>query len=419
MLMMESMDGFALASMTAACRLAIILASACIQSCCLAHLDSRRLAQTGASHARKNATMLKFAVAVLFSVLSVVVSEAQEPAQPFDPRDYAARVHGDVTEVYVLGTAHLAQSAGFDPAALEGLLERLEALAPDVITIEALGPETIFLMQAYDVRFDGAVGFFSSAALEGVRLAAEQTGLDMPRARVAIDEALAEWKDLPTASQRRHLAALFAASGDIYSALVQWLHLDAAERTSRDGLSDDLVALLSRVAASHNENVQIAVALAVRLGHERVYPADDHTASHLMARVAGPMSAALETPEFASIFEHPAFTETALDAEHWRSPEAMLDYFRQLNNPEHGVMDVEGQWLVMIDREWPENAGRIRIAEWDTRNLRMAAHIREASANAVGGRVLSIVGSAHKPWLDAYLDMMTDMRRGDMRAILE
>lgn len=363
--------------------------------------------------------MLKLAVAALASLAALATSEAQEGAGPFDPRHYAAQVHGEVTEVYVLGTAHLAQAEGVDPAALSGLLDRLEALAPDVITIEALGPETIFLMQAYDTRYDGAAGFFASAALEGVRLAGNETGLDMPQARIAVDTALAGWPEAPTASERRHLAALFAASGDIFSALVQWRHLDAAERVAGDGVCDELVALLERVSASRNENVQIAVALAVRLGHDRVYPADDHTASHLMGRVAGPMTAALETPEFASIFDHPVFTQAALEADDWQSPEALLAYFRRLNAPEHGVMDVEGQWLVMIDREWPEDAGRGRIAEWDTRNLRMAAHIREASADAVGGRVLSIVGSAHKPWLDAYLDMMTDMRSGDMLAALE
>ncbi len=359
------------------------------------------------------------ALALLAGTISGASSEAQGDAEPFDPRHYADHVHGNVTEAYVLGTAHLAQVEGFDPAALSALLDRLEALAPDVITIEALGPETIFLMQAYDARYDGAVGFFARAALEGVRLAGEETGRDMPQARVAVDEALSSWPDTPAASERRHLAALFAASGDINSALVQWLRLEPAERMPGDGVTEELAALMGRVSASHNENVQIAVALAARLGHERVYPVDDHTASHLMGRVAGPMTAALETPEFASIFDHPIFTATDMNADDWESPEALLAYLRQLNAPEHGHLDTEGQWRVMIDREWPEDAGRVRLAEWDTRNLRMAAHIRQASATAVGGRVLAIVGAAHKPWLDAYLEMMTDMRSGDMLAVLD
>lgn len=366
--------------------------------------------------------MLKTAIAtlaLLAGLIAAAPAQGQDTATPFDPRGEFAHLHGQATEAYVVGTAHLAQVEGFDPAALSGLLDRLEELAPDVITIEALGPETIFLMQAYDARYGGAAGTFARSALEGVRLAGAETGLDMPQARVAVEEALAGWPDTPTAPQRRRLAALFAASGDIFSALVQWLRLEPAERAAGDGVTDELVALLERVSASRNENVQIAVALAVRLGHERVYPADDHTASHLMGRVAGPMTAAFETPEFASILDHPIFTATDMGADDWQSPEAMLAYFRRLNAPEHGHMDVEGQWRVMIDRPWPEDAGRVRMAEWDTRNLRMAAHIREASADAVGGRVLVLVGAAHKPWLDAYLEMMTDMRSGDVLAVLE
>ncbi|MFN7056640.1 DUF5694 domain-containing protein [Hyphomonas sp.] len=362
--------------------------------------------------------MLKLPASLLACLMLAAAGPAQEAGAAFDPRDYAAHVHGEVTEVYVLGTAHLAQYDDFDPAALSGLLDRLEALGPRAITIEALGPETIFLMQAYDARYEGAVGYFARAALDGVRLAGAETGLSMPEARLAVDETLAGWPDAPAAAERRRLAALFSASGDIHSALVQWLRLDAADRIAGDGVTVELAALLDRLSGSRNENVQIAVALAIRLGHERVYPADDHTASHLMGRVAEPMTAALETPEFAVIFDHPVFAE-ALEAADWQSADALLDYFRKLNTTEYGHLDAEGQWRVMIDRAWPEDVGRVRMAEWDTRNLRMAAHIREASADAVGGRVLSIVGSAHKPWLDAYLDMMADMRTADIMAVLD
>ena len=49
---------------------------------------------------------------------------------------------GPRTQVLVLGTYHLAEHAGeFDPASLEPLLQRLEAFAPDVITIEQVPGE--------------------------------------------------------------------------------------------------------------------------------------------------------------------------------------------------------------------------------------------------------------------------------------
>jgi hypothetical protein len=65
------------------------------------------------------------------------------------------------------------------------------------------------------------------------------------------------------------------------------------------------------------------------------------------------------------------------------------------------------------------DAGRVRMAEWETRNLRQVAHIREAMADVPGRRVLVIVGSAHKPWFDAYLGMMVDVQVVDALKVLE
>jgi hypothetical protein len=50
--------------------------------------------------------------------------------------------------------------------------------------------------------------------------------------------------------------------------------------------------------------------------------------------------------------------------------------------------------------------------------MRTAANIREASSRAPGGRVLVVVGAAHKPWLEAYLGMMSDVRIVDAEAVL-
>lgn len=362
-------------------------------------------------------------VAVIMAILAGSAAWGQQRDDDgrearFDPRAYQSRAHGNLTEIYVLGTSHLAQQDRFDAASLSLLLDRLEAFGPDVITIEALPGRTIFLMRAYDAVFDGAAAAFAGAALEAAGLAAEALGMDMPAAEIAVHETLADWPATPSAAERRRLAALFAASGDPHSALVQWLRLAGDERVADDGVTDGLAALLDRLSQANNENVAIAAALAVRLGHERVYAADDHTAVHLMDRVAGPMGEALQSPAFADVFDHPLFTESAMEPGYWESPQALLAWYRRLNAPAYGHLDAEGQWLIMIDRQWPEDAGRIRMAEWETRNLRMAANIREASADAIGGRVLSVVGAAHKPWFDAYLELMTDMRVMDSDEVL-
>src|SRR3546814_14542299 len=69
----------------------------------------------------------------------------------------------------------------------------------------------------------------------------------------------------------------------------------------------------------------------------------------------------------------------------------------------------------MLNRPSPDQVGRRRVALWEVRNLRMVANIREVAARHPGGRVLVIVGSAHKPWFDAYLRMMTAVRSEERR----
>jgi hypothetical protein len=89
-----------------------------------------------------------------------------------------------------------------------------------------------------------------------------------------------------------------------------------------------------------------------------------------------------------------------------------------LNGPAAGRLDADAQWLSMINRQSQNNVGRTRVALWETRNLRQIAHIREVSAHFSGQRLLVIVGSAHKPWFDAYLRMMSDVEVVDAERIL-
>ena len=78
-----------------------------------------------------------------------------------------------------------------------------------------------------------------------------------------------------------------------------------------------------------------------------------------------------------------------------------LDYKRAMNQPSGG------------------DYGRIYLAWWEVRNLRMVANIRTAFANKPGCRVLNIVGVSHKPYYDAYLGMMSDVKLVDAGQILK
>jgi pheromone shutdown protein TraB len=63
--------------------------------------------------------------------------------------------------------------------------------------------------------------------------------------------------------------------------------------------------------------------------------------------------------------------------------------------------------------------GREYMSWWETRNLRMAGNIHAAFRGRPGANVLVIVGATHKGYLDAYLDMMQDVRLIDAEQFLK
>ena len=123
-------------------------------------------------------------------------------------------------------------------------------------------------------------------------------------------------------------------------------------------------------------------------------------------------------PMAAEFRANPALQPLIQAAERLRTREEALATYRAINQPAIGQLNADAEWLRVIDRPIAGDVGRIRTAGWETRNLRMTANIRQAASAAPGGRVLVIVGSGHKPWLDAYLGMMSDVAIVDAATVL-
>ena len=325
------------------------------------------------------------------------------------------RMPGTPTQVLVLGTVHLAQGDGadrLDPATLAPVLQRLEAFRPDIITIEAMPGETCDLMARHPTVYDpeGGAQFCPDTAA-----AKAATGMDVPAAIAAVEARLADWPEAPTPAQRRHLAALFLAAGDPTSALVQWLSLPEAGRIAGDGLDATLVGQLRKRADAAGENTQIAAALAVRLGLQRVFPADDHTGDNLriddIDGFANAIRGAWERgrPECATQRER----ERAL-----RAQPDLLPLYRLVNSTDYMRAAGRCDFGAALKETSPQHYGRRYVAGWDLRNMRMVANIGVTFRDRPGVRVLSIVGASHKPWFDELLGRLQGVEVVDAERIL-
>lgn len=357
--------------------------------------------------------------AAALAVAATCAPAALAQSRPFDPRTYQDRVVGEPTQILVLATPHLSGAPdGWDAANLEPLLQRLAAFRPDAIMIETLSGESIDALQRYRAVYPESASTYAGFTIAVAAMASVGVDMDMPQAEAEVRRVLTEWPAEPTPAQRRRLAALFAASGDPHSALVQWWRLEAADRIAEDGITSRLMNAFNEYDTRKNENHQIASRLAARLGLERVYATDDHSADDVGAQFWEDFQVMYDAGWGAEVMANQAFVPLREAAQNLNTPEQALATYRMLNSNATGRTDSDGQWLSMMTRETPNHIGRARVAFWEVRNLRQIAHIREVSARYPGQRLLVIVGSAHKPWFDAYLRMMSDVEVVDAARVL-
>lgn len=318
---------------------------------------------------------------------------------------------GEPAQVLVLGSKHLRDMPeGFDPASLDGVLDRLAAFGPDIITIESLPSEECDLVARFVERY----GDDFCPSTEVARVA---TGLDIPAAAAAVDRMLAAWPERPAPAQRRRLASLFLAANERASAYVQWLQLPGVERHAGDGLDDSLVELLRKIETTNNESYQVAARLAARLGLQRVHPVDNHTGDHLDIDEA----------------DIQAFGQALRDA--WNSGRAelnereqrerelakgddLLPLYRFVNDPEHQRILAEVNVHATMSAVSAEGYPRVWVGGWEVRNLRMVANIRKTFHEDPDARVLVVVGASHKPWFDDWLGQLQGVEIVDALEVL-
>jgi len=363
---------------------------------------------------------MSFNVRVLFAgvgALAMLVGAAQAQAET-GPRDYRPSFHpetlkgppaGKPNEVLVLGTTHLSGlPKTFDMGLLAPLIERLANWKPTGIATEDLSGLQCDALRRYPHRYAATVKTYCYDPSK----AGQAIGLDVPAANAEAERMLAAWPAQPTAAQRRRLAAVFIAAGERNSALVQWLRLPDAERRAGDGLNDELAAYLDSFKVRRNETTLIAAVLAARLGHERLWSVDDHSA---------------DTPDSSDPAEQKAFEAAIMKAwdnpvSHARraqdeklgadldKPDGVLNLYRAYNSPEAQMQAYESDFGATFVEPSPQGFGRQYLGFWETRNLRMVANIRDVLGQHPGMRMLAIVGASHKGYYEAYLNQMHDVR---------
>ncbi|MDV6330218.1 DUF5694 domain-containing protein [Asticcacaulis sp. 201] len=356
-----------------------------------------------------------FAACLLAIALPV---QAQDYQPPFHPQTLKRPAISAPNDVLVLGTMHVSGLPDtFDPKTLTPLLDRLAAWHPTAIATEDMSGLQCDALRRYPSRYAETVKTYCPDPTK----AGQATGLDVPAANAEAERLLAEWPAAPTPAQRRHLAALFLAAGERYSALVQWLRLAPGERHAGDGLTDDLTAELDKLKVRRNETSLISAPLAARLGLERLWSVDDHSAD--TPDPTDPAEAKAYGEAITRAWDNPA--THARQAEDSRlqagltQPDGVLAIYRAYNAPEAAMRTYQSDFGAALTEPSPQGFGRYYVGYWETRNLRMVANIRDVLGQHPGTRLLAIVGASHKGYYEAYLNEMHDVRLVDAISVLK
>jgi hypothetical protein len=352
----------------------------------------------------------------LFALAAAQTFAAGAPA--FDPRRHKKEIAGRPAEVLVLATTHLSQLPnGVNPKFFGPMLDRLAQFKPQIITVEGLSGEECDTLLHFKLQHGSDTWDTYCWPTDEIEKA---TGLNVSQALAEADRTLSSWASSPTPAQRRRLAMLFLAANDRGSAMVQWLRLSETERHSGDGLTEPMVEILQRKGKPLNENYTVAAALAARLGLERIYEVDDHTADTPLDEKSPRGQAYAKAIEGAwKAKPAPAVRaeESRLEA-NLHSGSDVLALYRLMNAPETQRSTIASDMGRNASFMSPQLYGRQYVAWWETRNLRIVANIRAALEENPQARVLSIIGATHKGYLDAYLNMMQDVRLIDAEQFL-
>jgi len=341
---------------------------------------------------------------------------AREYRPTFHPEMLKGPPAGVPNRVLVLGTTHLSGLKAVSPAMLAPLIDRLAAWRPTGIATEDLSGLQCDSLRRYPARYADTVREYCPDPTPATRA----TGLDVPAANAEAEHLLAAWPADPSPAQRRHLAAVFLAAGERGSALVQWLRLAPAERRAGDGLSEDLVAALDLLRTRHNETDLLSAVLAARLGLERLWSVDDHSAdtpdpADLVERKAAgdAITHAWDNPA-----THARQAEDARLAENVSRPGGLLALYRAYNAPGAPALAYRSDFGAALVEPSRQQFGRGYVGYWETRNLRMVANIRDVLGRNPGMRLLAIVGASHKGYYEAYLNQMHDVTLVDTNSVL-
>ncbi len=178
--------------------------------------------------------------------------------------------------------------------------------------------------------------------------------------------------------------------------------------------------MLAKAKERRNETNLVAAVLAARLGLDRLWSVDDHSAD--TPDGADPAERKTAGDAVARAWDNPATrarqVESAMLEKELAQPTGILKMYRAYNAPGAPALAYRSDFGAALVEPSPQKFGRQYVGYWETRNLRMVGNMRDVLGRYPGMRLLTIVGASHKGYYEAYLNQMHDVLLVDPDIVL-
>ncbi len=312
----------------------------------------------------------------------------------------------------VLATPHLSSySKEFSSRALDPVIQKLKNWGPDLICIESAAPGSMNFMIQNPVLYRSVLNEFGKENQSLANYFQEKKNCDWQTAMKRYDSLGRQLQVDPNNSVNKVAFTQYSfASYRFYTALLQYKTLNAQELVNL-GLDEDKKNVLENTLASSNENVQLGFRLAQEMEKNEILQIDDHLDKDLFMRIAPALINELNSnKEYQKIHEDPFYKETQQKLLTGLEEKNLLPYYRMINTSVHQKKDKEVQWELFFRTNLDSRLDRVRVGLWETRNLNICSHIRRASSLYPGRKVLVIIGSSHKIFLDEQLQRLMGVK---------
>ena len=301
-----------------------------------------------------------------------------------------------------MGTQHLQYMDDFEPTMLSGVLSHLKNKDFDIIALEQMSSELLYDIRSRDDnQFQNLYERIGKRRIELAEKFQSELNITFSDANDSINVILDE--KVESVEIRKRLMSLFLATGDIYSALLQKEYLSQQNQMLQ--LNDSIEDILNKYR-NNNENYTIGVELAKQENINRLYYIDNlQDETYLKIRY----------PEFISEYKqnkdkidsllsmNGIYNQVNKIAEKAISDGNLIQLYKFLNSTEYSEKDFDAQWNIWFKTNFDSKADQVRFYLWEMRNLQIAANIIKLVALNPGKRILVIIGSSHKNFIEKHL----------------